>query len=215
MKKRPISFAGPMVRAILDGRKTQTRRLVKPQPPNHFEAPHRLNDGRWVATDNQPPDILRNYPLQNPYGQPGDRLWVREAWRTGRSADGIPGSDLEGKGWPVFYEADCAINWTGATTGGPGFTTPGRYRHDRFMPRWASRITLEITDVRVERLQEISEQDARAEGVDDLTSPAALAAGWCVKPRRAFRRIWESIHGSDSWDSNPWVWAITFERVEP
>jgi len=159
MKERPIIFSAPMVRAILDGRKTQTRRVVT------FNASHRvqLAHKNWHIED---PDAI----LACPYGVPGDRLWVRETWR---------GGDIICYG--PHYHAD--EEWHKNA----GWKSP------MCMPRWASRITLEITDVRVQRLQDISEEDAQAESA---------------------KEFWDSIDGkSHPWSSNPWVWVVTFKRV--
>ena len=202
-KERPILFSAPMVRAILDGSKTQTRRVAKHPLA---QAAVRINSYKGQSEfDCILPDGTSGI-IQCPYGKPGDRLWVREAWRTGKAADDRSGSELEGRGWPVFYEADNSVIWTGATEGGPGFTTPGRYRHARFMPRWASRAVPEITDVRLQRLHEISEEDARAEGYTPQSPD--FPVGW-------FHGLWDDINGTNSWHANPWVWAITFRRIQP
>ena len=176
MKERPILFSGPMVRAILDGSKTQTRRVAK-----EFDEMPNL-DG-----------ILQRFPRQNgcPHGAPGDRLWVRETWAHERDGTGCP--DDTG----VLYRAT-----------DPGWDDEGtglRWRPSIFMPRIASRILLEITDVRVQRLQEISDEDARAEGYDRSHA----------FPREWFALLWERINGTGSWHANPWAWAITFQRLEP
>jgi hypothetical protein len=160
-----ILFSAPMVRAILEGRKTQTRRVLNPM---HISVTGELL--RW------------------PYGDRGDRLWVRETWRVG--------SDNR-----VHYRAD-------EPDGG------GPWRPSIFMPRGASRITLVVTDVRPERLQDISEGDAEREGVDG-PSCSDEAYGWY--PSGSFRDLWISLNGKRpgcSWADNPWVWVLTFERVE-
>ncbi len=221
-RERPILFSAPMVRAILDGSKTQTRRVAKHPLA---QAAVRINSYKGQSEfDCILPDGTGGI-IQCPYGKPGDRLWVREAWRTGKAADDRSGSELEGRGWPVFYEADNSVIWTGATEGGPGFTTPGRYRHARFMPRWASRAVPEITDVRLQRLQEISEGDARAEGIaysDDYAVREHAHVGmdegdWIpnAPPIPSFHGLWDTIHGSGAWHANPRVWAITFRRIQP
>ena len=217
-KERPILFSAPMVRAILDGSKTQTRRVAKHPLA---QAAVRINSYKGQSEfDCILPDGTGGI-IQCPYGKPGDRLWVREAWRTGNAANNRSGSELEGRGWPVFYEADNSVIWTGATEGGPGFTTPGRYRHARFMPRWASRAVPEIIDVRLQRLQEISEEDARAEGIDDDAADRVLMMAEAMNQREprpfasAFETLWEDINGTNSWAANPWVWAITFRRIQP
>lgn len=207
MTERPIIFSGPMVWAILDGRKTQTRRLLKvPRgvDPNHwdFQYPEGSPGLRDQAAQGAvniihwPLDSAEHAVIRCPYGQPGDRLWVRETW-----ALGIPiGASYRAKKIPV-YAAD-------------GETFP-RWRPSIYMPRWASRITLEITATRVERLQDIGEADARAEGVakatayefDTLDGPSSYATH-----RAGFIGLWKSIHGSKSWDTNPLVWVVEFKR---
>lgn len=193
MKERPILFSGPMVRAILAGSKTQTRRVVMP----------RLVHGRKVGA------------LRCPYGVPGDGLWVREAWRA--RADQDPLAPREIPRGTVWY---CA------TGNGHGDEEPsgcaggvGNKRPSIFMPRWASRITLEITDVRVQRLQEIGEDDAEAEGVGDgVQSHGQNKDGAIVLSSAVgrFRLLWDSINGKRApWESNPWVWTITFRRLGP
>lgn len=194
MKERPVIFNAEMVRAILDGSKTQTRRAL---------TSHHINLIKFAA------HIGECYPLEDmhdgsqsyyrqycPFGQIGDRLWVRETFAKGLcTKSGLAyrathkPEDLE-EGW---FEQ---IKWTPSI----------------HMPRWASRINLEITNVRVERLNDISEEDALAEGMDNGTSEAARAVGWYEKPRRAFRRLWSQIYGDDNWDANPWVWVIEFKQ---
>ncbi len=170
MKERPILFSAPMVKAILSGSKSQTRRVVKPQPPanaHQVETWHHPDTKPRFFTWTTAGEISDQWePLPCPYGQPGDRLWVRETWMG------------------------------------------------------ASRITLEVTGVRVERLQDISEADAAAEGITPypghpgrwlsehrpgLNYPSAIAA---------YRDLWESINGPSSWDANPWVWVVEVKRVE-
>ena len=177
MKERPILFSAPMVRAILDGSKTQTRRVAK-----EFNGMPNL-DG-----------ILRRYPHQNgcPHGTPGDRLWVRETWAHERDGTGCP--DDTG----ILYRATDP-GWDDEETG-------LRWRPSIHMPRWASRILLEITDVRAQRLQEIGDEDARAEGYTPQSPD--FPVGW-------FQGLWDTIHGSGAWHANPWVWAITFRRIQP
>jgi hypothetical protein len=192
VKERPILFSGPMVRAILDGSKTQTRRIAK-----EFNEMPSL-DG-----------ILKRFPNQEgcPYGTPGDRLWVRETFAQG--VEGCPGG--------ISYRADHF------DPKGDGPAHPMKWRPSIFMPRASSRILLEITDVRVQRLQEISDEDARAEGIKELALQADEPGAWWTAapdrrfhsrtPRGAFLRLWREIHGDGSWDANPWVWAITFRRL--
>jgi len=177
-----------MVRAILAGTKTQTRRIVKPQPAYETIS----QDVRWYRwrgrgmTD--PEGIKKCLPPNCQYGQPGDRLWVRETFLT-RCA-----------GEFTCYRADAGLVEAAGFGAMYGGWTPSI-----FMPRARSRITLEVTGVRVERLQEISASDAWAEGVPH--SPD-------VDPVHEYQDIWESINGADSWDSNPWVWVVEFAYLK-
>jgi hypothetical protein len=219
-KERPILMSAPMVLAILSGSKTQTRRVVPqwqiPKELDHIDAA--LCEARWHAVAQRHPrywfavygttesECVNELSSSGccPKGKPGDHLYVREAWASVGSTD--PGLTVYRADYPECvpsgYEnippAD-AITW----------------KPSIHMFRRDSRITLEITDVRVERLQDISEEDAKAEGCDESTSETAIAVGWYEKPKRAFRRLWETINGDDSWDANPWVWVIKFKRLEP
>lgn len=198
-----------MVRALLAGSKTQTRR--------------QLRNGSWLDPKE---GVIRMCSVANgvtgsqtvgcPYGVPGDRLWVREAWATHACFDHIPPRDLTARS--IHYQADGQIK-------------TGKNRPGMFMPRWASRITLEVTAVRVELLQAISEADAIAEGIDRGEN----FPGWYRGPlpgdsaglqeygrnfkiptafaRLAYRALWESINGTGSWDANPWVWVVSFRRL--
>jgi hypothetical protein len=135
-----------------------------------------------------------------PFGQPGDRLWVRETWRTDKSLDGRAPTKFSA--WPVMYYADRSVLNHGSFHGSP----IGKKRPSIHMPRWASRITLEITDVRVERLQEISESDCELEGLKRLQGGIKIE----------YRCLWESLHKAKGfrWDENPWVWVISFKRIK-
>ncbi|MBA9071830.1 hypothetical protein FHR71_005622 [Methylobacterium sp. RAS18] len=245
MADKPIIFSGSMVRAILAGRKTQTRRILRWQPdpvPDYHSGPFQNADGVWGQKIWEPDCGFWQFcPLRLPAAA-GDRLWVRETWRTSRDCDSRQPSSMEvpggGYGWPVWYEADGgAVTWRGSDDGGPAFTNPGKLRPSIFMPRWASRITLEVTEVRVERLQDISHDDAAAEGLIAERTPAAgilrnvamdlctslVRTRWQGAPdlplrgmeRAACRDLWNSIHGKDAWDANPWVAAISFRRILP
>lgn len=207
MTSRPILFSAPMVRALLNGSKTQTRRMIKPQPePIGGEARH----AHWSWRGGM--FALRMYPSQStlinrcPYGQPGDELWVRETL----DHDAARGHFYKATGMYVGplldYEREPP----------PAIGLPARAIPSIHMPRWASRITLRITDVRVERLQDISEADALAEGsrewaAEQDTPVRDIPAG---ETRLIYRQLWESINGKGAWDANPWVWALTFERVK-
>jgi hypothetical protein len=212
MKERPILFSGPMVKAILEGRKMQTRRIVKPQPTT--SKPESALEHGDIIIDNvmgqneetnlfklkeskghgmKRAGMLNAYPYYCPYGKIGDRLWVREFHAR------IPG--MQGL-HQVHYMVDGPI---------PSISE----RHDAgllrtypsiHMPRWASRITLEITDIRVQRVQEISEADAKAEGLPPSCPQWSLI--------NDFKYLWNSLHGPDAWERNDWVWALTFKKLE-
>jgi hypothetical protein len=186
--ERPIPFSAPMVRAILAGTKTQTRRALA---PDLFIS----SGGAVVRMKSAVAGVTGISEAQCPYWrQPGDRLLVREAWTTHACFDHIPPRDLTTRS--IHYLADGQIK-------------TGKYRPPMFMPRWASRITLEVTGVRVERLQAISEADARAEGYE-LGAPPCIDA-----PLRWYRHLWDQINGAGAWDANPWVWVVEFRRVTP
>jgi hypothetical protein len=196
VKERPILFSAPMVRAILEGRKTVTRRAVK-------------GSGLNFLADFTPEYVA--LPENNfcPYGKPGDRLWVRETcFINDYRQAGVPFEERANV--DLVYRADPLPDWEGEES----LIT---WRPSIHMPRWASRILLEITAVRVERLQEISRADIRAEG---LQCPPELGSD-DVSPNyrdwypAAWRQLWESINGADSWNANPWVWVVEFKQVTP
>ena len=191
VKERPILFSGPMVRAILDGRKTQTRRIVKPQPPEHaievfdWRAPHiaesvKANEGCYYNDM----DGL-HFLAKCPYGTVGSALWVRETYQVYRDQK--------------FYRA---------SSEGVG----AKWIPSIFMRRADSRITLEITGVRVERLNEITPSDACAEGVFEDGNYATEPP--LPYPVATFKKLWQSINGPESWEKNPWVWVVEFKRIE-
>jgi len=227
MSTRPILFSGEMVRSIREGRKTQTRRVVVAR--GRDLRPAQLQDGRQWLTDHSrnPLGLL----IQSRYGYPGDRLWVRETWaadfywpRLGggvrKTWDEMPASFRGPKADPfVAFKADCAV-WGFDTEGrfvGPcgeaDIRDYGRWHPSIHMPRWASRITLEITDVRVERLQAITANDCIAEGVPsrgiDRDGPCIASALMYIDD---FQKLWDSINAKRGfgWDANPWVWVIGF-----
>ncbi|WP_439851112.1 hypothetical protein ACTACG_07125 [Pseudomonas syringae] len=206
-KERPILFRAPMVRAILSGQKTVTRRVMKVQPV--------LNGGFWEVYGAGWGKGITSVPVMPghslssncPYGRIGERLWVREAWQADAQVNSIAPRELS-HGEPIQYPADGASRQTGCSMIKPGKTRPSIH-----MPRWVSRILLEITDVRVERLQGISEEQAEAEGVDFLRAAPDLDE--TLTAAQLFDCLWSSINGSDSWNSNPWVWVVEFKRVTP
>lgn len=212
-KERPILFSGHMVRAILNGQKTVTRREIKPSmrsADSSFEL-HLQEDESWRPMHTFDESCLdakgTEHPIVCPYGQPGDRLWVREAWLADAQLDSIAPRDLS-QGEPIMYPADGSVRQTGCA-----MISQGRGRPSIHMPRWASRILLEITAVRVELLQDISEEQAEAEGVGFLRR--APDADETLTAAQLFECLWSSINGDESWNSNPWVWVVEFKRIEP
>lgn len=193
MKERPILFSAPMVRALLKDRKTQTRRIVK------LNAAGRTQYGgrNWHLDD-------PNAVLACPYGQPGDRLWVRETF------DPIyPQDTAYNNGEPIEY--DYAATYEHGHRLGDHIGIKKVWKPSIFMPRRASRIMIEITEVKVERLQEITPTDAIAEGVEGKGKNKDVVPddGW----RMGYRNVWESINGHGSWDSNPFVWVVSFQKI--
>lgn len=254
MKERPILMKGAMVRAILKGRKIQTRRIIKPQPSgsNTQNDPYGWR-WKWTPTDKRIPifewgkdttgwiSMLKHCP----YGVPGDRLWVKETWvellHTSPATDrpelcegdkliepATSYTDDSGQqrwhynGRVIAYRATSAVEFCD----GDGFIGESANKDDMakwkpsiFMPRWASRITLEIEAVRVERVNEITREDCIAEGIYQkggqwIIDGAVTGLGW-MQPEGAYRELWESINGAKSWDANPWVWVIQFRRITP
>lgn len=225
MAERPILFSAPMVRAILDGRKTVTRRIVKPQPLEGYDRSAWYSPGvmGWTP-DPEPAGIWQK--VRCPYGQPGDRLWVRETFKEIASGEVKQGYGEVRYGFA--YQADAATRWASRPTiihdlrdqppTGPMQFQPRPWKPSIHMPKRASRITLEVTGVRVERLQEISENDSLAEGIDadmcrQSIGKAPLKGGYF--PICAFSYLWDQINGAGSWDANPWVWVVEFERSLP
>jgi hypothetical protein len=232
-KERPILFSGPMVRAIVAGRKTVTRREIKPRmrsADTQFEL-HQQPDGSWRPLHTFDESCMdaqgTEHPIVCPYGKVGGRLWVREAWAQ------INVAQAPGESWVVYRECDNRTDY-----GGP-------WKPSIHMRRRDSRILLEVTGVRVERLQDISEDQAKAEGMvytdfgmQERPGKASIdggktfhplksqqAPGWhagdathpdqCLdRARWAFANLWEKINGENSWDANPWVWVVEFKRVE-
>jgi len=186
VKEHPILFSGPMVRAILDGRKTMTRRVCKYQPSVSV----RKAGSMWGIKGGDALWHFGHKIVSCPYGQPGDRLWVRETW--------MP-----------FTEQGCPVGATiyrATDHPEPDGDSPLRWNPPIFMPKSASRITLEITAVRVERVQDIGDEDAEAEGLS-----------WCnaASPRDKFQCLWNSLNAKRGygWDANPRVWVVTFKRL--
>ncbi|WP_422505919.1 hypothetical protein [Stenotrophomonas sp. GZD-301] len=233
MRERPILFNGDMVRAILAGQKTQTRRVVKPQPPTPEDVRalagidycwlppswpgaqhHRVGGPVWAVRKlmGQEPEIVC------PFGQPGDRLWLRETWRPSVIHSCCEDAcDCDSVG--ITYAADG--QWVPFTSqAGPDddWILPDAaargYVPSIHMPRWACRLVLEITAVRVERLQAISEADALAEGIEEIGGRFTFNGGMheSLTPQISFQTLWDSTGGQ--WAANPWVWVIEFKAVK-
>ena len=193
MRQRPIIFSGPMVRAIRAGWKSQTRRILKPQPPLWARTGSALPADppddcaalrfRWRPPQGAPTCDWPEQPLPCPYGRPGDQLWVKETWRTDDPGGGL-----------VTYRADVVSG---------DEPDEAKWNSSLFMPRWASRFALEVVAVRTEPLSALSEDDARAEGVPRDGAPIDC-----------YREIWNRINGSGSWHRDPWVWVVEFRLVQ-
>ncbi|MDE1714786.1 hypothetical protein PWG14_20030 (plasmid) [Chromobacterium amazonense] len=196
MKERPILFAGEMVRPVLAGTKTQTRRVMSDRVMKSMRAAASMGEITWFMDEGQLGENDLPYIVDFcPYGRPGDRLWVRETFQIMRRGDD----------WDIpIYRADDIAGHINVA-----------WKPSIHMPRWASRILLEITEVRVERLQDISEADAVAEGVTPAAVQSFADTGLVTRPAGfAYRDLWEQINGTGSWDANPWVWVVEFKRVE-
>ncbi|EBB0448452.1 hypothetical protein GID46_15345 [Salmonella enterica] len=206
MKERGMIFNAEMVRAILDGRKTQTRRVLATYQDAVKFCPEWDVNGKQIFIVLGEKDHTGMNPVITaipcPFGQPGDRVWVRETFRVHSRATDVA---------TLVYRASVRNSWTEQTHRVPVAVcnkpaTPEKWTPSIHMPRWASRITLEITGVRVERLNSITESDAEAEGVTDTGFGDLLVDG--------YRYLWKSIYGEESWADNPWVWVIEFKRVK-
>ncbi len=208
MKERPILFSDEMVRAILSGQKTQTRRIVKFKYFSHeqmrFLHKHPTDGYQFSGTGTyQEVGLMGKF---SHFGVAGDRLWVRETFGV------MPGTSDEEK--QLVYRADSPLDipsWPSRRGPIEDFI---RWRPSIHMPRWASRITLEITNIRVERLNDISAMDILAEGVDNGMSNPSMGKRWENQQHIAWVDLWEKINGEGSWDENPWVWVIEFKRVK-
>ncbi len=245
MKERPIRFTTEMVRAILEGRSTQTRRVINPQPPESATEVF-----YWSRPKGKPPEGYAEsgcwcwYPgglkfvAKCPYGEVGDRMWVKEIWRVGAwdedegviavdyKADDycrrewleVPDPEYFNKLWiessddaaraGLITDAEGRYRWK------PG-EAPTRWRSARFMPRFVARILLEITNIRVERLQDIGSEDIHAEGIDRWDDYKGGKHISVYQSRGRFRALWDSINARRGygWDTNPYVWVVEFRRV--
>lgn len=230
IKERPILFSAPMVRAIQEGRKTVTRRPVKVQPFNlsWSRRDHRFEYTAGRAENGDEVDGFYAYSTRSggewsakcPYGQPGDRLWVRETFADLRGTGIEHRPDPDGPLQRYAYAADCR---PGSYADEARKDYGIKWKPSIHMPRLGCRILLEITDVRVERLQAISDEQAMAEGVRLYADHAALGDWYHVdgketysaEPRKSFELLWSSINGAGAWEANPWVWVVEFKQVTP
>lgn len=245
MKERPILFSAPMVNAILSGTKTQTRRVIKPQPlqsdgeiysghingPELYEPAGYNKHGKMIPM----PEIYGIYDddgewgIKFPYGKVGDQLWVRETHSLGTDSTGLNICASHLSDVPKNYMfGNSRIFHPQAPKGSDSWCLLWKRRPSIFMPRWASRIQLEITGVRVERLNDCSETDALAEGITgphsgkpsgdpwwpnfDKAYSESMAPG-CGSAVESYQSLWETINGAGSWDANPWVWVIEFRVI--
>ncbi len=200
MKERGMIFNAEMVRALLDGRKTQTRRPIKWKKTRFTEIGEREDGSNWPWSEDAEHACDFWHPC--PFGAVGDRIWVRETWAR---------YNIDQNSYDIAYRATTPADWP----------EEGRWRPSIHMPRWASRITLEITNVGVQRLQSISPNDAAREGLVKLPATGRYCinqgdqyfGGASHDAREVFSWLWESIYGADSWKANPWVWVIEFKVV--
>lgn len=211
MKERGMIFNGEMVRALLSGRKTQTRRPIKWKQTRFTEIGEREDGSKWPWSEDAEHACDFWHPC--PFGAVGDRIWVRETFCT------VDDTQYGGEKWVDYratpkFEASHPAGWDSA----PNDAESLKWRPSIHMPRWASRILLEITNVRVERLNAISEEDSQAEGMEltgwrpTYSDPDSGGEVWT--PYDNFAQLWECIYGEGSWKANPWVWVIEFKRVE-
>lgn len=228
MIERPILFNAEMVNAILDGRKSQTRRIITPQP--EFKEGTGFHwKGAMYGIGSNYAETVRNFTnFSCPIGRVGDRLWVRETFAPvnlygeialAYKADSDVVRVVENES---FQDDDETINYDDPRLEKYSFSawaddvlsgTEGNWKPSIHMPRWASRILLEITNVRVEHLQNISNEDAKAEGFDYSTHPSAIEMGYAIGARTNFRHTWEQIYGANAWNKNPWVWVVEFKKL--
>lgn len=204
VKERPILFSGEMVCTILDGRKTQTRRVITPQPKDGLEVRYNADNGHVLYG----PEYLRSF-VKCPYGVVGDRLWVRETFGCLGNGMRVYAADADTDGTVPYL-----ITGDGA---GVGNGKPDKWMPSIFMPRSASRINLEITGVRVERVQDISPDDCLAEGIDYKDcDPHNAHQYWRQEAYAKYGELWDKINKDRGygWDVNPWVWVIEFKRLE-
>lgn len=231
VKERPILFSAPMVRAILDGRKTMTRRVVKPQPQRRqvgssIAFAMDADDWAWGYKGQPHRCTVSNkrggptgYTSECPYGQPGDRLWVREAFLPCNGIGDVHPVEIGSASYVCFRDGSQNFKVGGYFEDNKDpqackWPRNAKWRPSIHMPRWASRINLEVTGVRVERLQDITEEEAEREGAALCEHFTDAKRGHPLQPHKtAFAWLWNKINGRDSWAANPWVWVVEFKRA--
>lgn len=203
MREHPLLMKGPLVRATLEGRKTQTRRPIQNQPPIGFGLVRVC--GPWAEFENDDPPLAK-YSTKGPLGETGDRLWVRETWTAAMHDPKGPADCL--------YRAD--------DNRGVEDLAEAKWTPSIHMPRWACRLVLPLVSVRVERVQDITEEDAKAEGVEPVLMRGIGSYPEWMRPtmrevgghQKAFELLWKQIYGDALWDANPWVWVAEWEDIE-
>jgi len=213
VKERPIIFSGDQVRAILDGQKTSTRRTLKWQPLDVIKG--KVIDGAqtWVTLDTRDPN--HGSIIKCRHGEIGDHLWVKETWCPVHDSEFGEEDWVDYRATPRY--ANPGVSHPAGWENAPDDPEALKWRSSRFMPRWASRILLEITDVRVERLQDISLNDCKAEGIPQFSFARGALSDTPPDPRWKFIELWDEINAKSGypWASNSWVWVIEFKRIEP
>ena len=231
-------MSGPLVIATMEGRKTQTRRVVNPQPPEYINelhggelskrVPYSLEDYETGCVLGQGFEDDQGVLYKCPYGVPGDRLWVREAWRPIEKRDGTDGVEYrcDGVFRPIENTADAADAWLAVRRPEEQWPSrkPVKWRPSIHMPRWASRLLLEVTGIRVERVQDISVDDCFAEGIECPHCPLGGGDGPCVDVFKEFGTLWDSINADRkdkdgnrlpyAWKDNPFIWVISYKMLE-
>ncbi len=220
MREHPLLMQGPLVRATLAGRKTQTRRPIIPQPDDDIVAVrYDAIADLWLGNTPEDNDLgyTSSWAERCPLGKAGDRLWVRETWCLASAESETTPPDLRpmrGSRWCYYYATEPDVEHEEGDNRSP-------WRPSIHMPRWACRLVLPLVSVRVERVQDITDEDAEAEGIREWakTDPklcALRAAGFAVpsRPKFLFRLCWISIYGEGSWDANPWVWVAEWKEIE-
>ena len=217
MREHPLLMKGPLVRATLAGLKTQTRRPIKPQPDDDIvDVEYDAIADLWLGNTQEDNDLgyTSSWAMRCPLGQDGDRLWVRETWQhfqnVGQRAADFP----EYQRFPAncFYRADESNPRTKPLS--------GKWRPSLLMPRWACRLVLPLVSVRVERVQDITEEDAKAEGVEPVLMRGIGSYPEWMRPtmrgghQKAFELLWKQIYGDALWDVNPWVWVAEWKEIE-